>query len=216
MILAQCKHKQAAKKLQLLADKHTYPSSFWIVRQIFHPIAFAIILPTYRIGLGKLLLVLLQRANLLSLPVEKKEKLGGKPKHFVYAYPNAMAALLVLQLNKLHTMIDLRKANAMRYQHAFSSRMQFASCRDGSSYLRAAAFTDTRDELCMNVRTHGVLLGLWYHHVIDPKDVRFDTIGYVTGSCPRAEKKAARVVNLPTQITHKECSRVISVLEACL
>ena len=59
-----------------------YPSSFWIFQQLLHPVASALILPLYDLGLGKLILWTLQKLHLLSFPVYPQEKKVEKPKDF--------------------------------------------------------------------------------------------------------------------------------------
>ena len=61
----------------------------------------------------------------------------------------------------------------------------------------------------------GMILGNWYSHVIDPRQVDMDKIGYSWGSCPKAEKAALQSLNLPTYptLTETQNSKIIKFLQ---
>ena len=82
----------------------------------------------------------------------------------------------------------------------------------GSIYLRFPVLMDDPIRMIALCKRNGVLLGDWYHHVIDPAGVSFDAVGYVRGSCPNAEAAALRILNLPTRITHEEAACVVGLL----
>jgi len=216
MILPRCRNKTAVLRLKRAVNASTYPPYFWIFQQLLHPVMFALILPTYRSGLGKVLLVVLQRIGLLSLPVSECEKQGILPDGLIARFPNALAQLLLLQLLKLESMVKARRENAARYDNALSNSIPFVPSRTGASYLRLAGYSDTRDTFRKLVRNYGVLTGNWYHHVIDPGNVSYDRIGYIQGSCPNAERAALRVFNLPTLLTKTETEYVIAVIKKSL
>jgi hypothetical protein len=95
------RHVEAAETLQKNHDALPYPSFFWIMQQLFHPIAFALILPLYTSGIGKVLLFLFQRLKFLSFPVYPVEKKGENPGMFPQKYPNALSVLVYHQWQKL-------------------------------------------------------------------------------------------------------------------
>ncbi|TFG35643.1 MAG: hypothetical protein E4H47_00995, partial [Parcubacteria group bacterium] len=73
---------ELARQLRIFQEKIGYPSYFWILQQLLHPVLMdRIILPTYGF-LGKYLLVLFQQLNILSKAVHWKEKIGKKPGYF--------------------------------------------------------------------------------------------------------------------------------------
>lgn len=182
------------KNIKAYHKKLEYPSMFWIFQQLLHPIAFAFILPLYDIGIGKLLLVALQRLHLLSFPVYEEEKKGKQPNIFPAKYPNALAILLVNQLKKLE-----------RYT---KERSQAVAVYGGvGPLLRYPLLVDNSKETIEHLKRKGVLLGNWYHLVVDPNPV-----GYKKGSCPNAERLASHVVNLPTRISKREAAKIKSLL----
>lgn len=191
------------------------PSRSWVFRQLLHPIAFAVILPLYMSGIGKLLLVILQKAGLLSIPVYPQEKKARQPDVFPARYANGLAELLIWQLRKLPKMIDTRRKNAREYAKALMklSGDPQRTYRDGAAYLRFPVSVANPGSLIANAKRNGVLLGNWYHNVIDPIGTDFGAVSYTLGSCPRAEEAARHVINLPTLIAPDQLSRVCELLE---
>ncbi len=187
------------EKLKAYHKKLNNSSLPWTFQQLFHPVAFAIILPLYQIGIGKALLVLFQRLGFLGFPVYREEKLGRQPNDFPAKYPNALAILLLKQLKKLERFTRERQEISRMYGI-------------DKPYLRFPKFVDQPELFITKAKKQGILLGNWYHNVIDPAGVDFRNIGYKMGSCPVAEKAAEHIVNLPTRISVCEAKKVLAVL----
>lgn len=192
-------HSVQAEKLKAYHKNLAYPSLPWIFQQLFHPVAFSIILPLYRLGIGKALLVALQRLRLLGFPVYREEKIGRQPADFPEKYPNAFALLLLKQVKKLDR---------------FTKQRQEASRIYGSdeAYVRFPTVVDDPTLVLAKARKQGILLGNWYHNVIDPSGVDFARVGYKKGSCPRAEDAAKHIINLPTRVSAHIARRVLTAL----
>lgn len=209
-----CTVKGATSKLDKLHRSLPIPGFFWILQQLLHPIAFSVILPTYNSGVGKVLLVTLQRLKLLSIPVAAVELTGGQPKGSMTRYPNALARLLLVQLDRLPAMVRMRNERAAYYERRLPSKFQRVSTRDGSSYLRFPLLVHNPAAYQQSARKKGIVLGNWYHHVIDPAHTSFESAGYTPGSCIHAESVASRILNFPTRITEQDadavCDAVIS------
>lgn len=206
-------HKKPNEKLKKYHERLPFPGALWIVQQLLHPIAFALILPLYAMGVGKGILVLLQKMHLLSIPVYEMEKHGGRPPNFVRQYPNALAALLLLQLSKLDRYTRARRLTAKRYA-AVLTQMKTSVPPvfvPDASYLRYAMLVPTPDAYRAKAKKHGILLGNWYHNVIDPTGTDFRAVGYVAGSCPKAEEVSQHIITLPTRIREDEANRVIQL-----
>ncbi len=205
--------KAEGAKLKEFQASLPMPGFFWIFQQLFHPIAFSFILILYDVVIGKILLVVLQKLRLLSLPVFREEKRGVKPEGFPAQYPNALAILLVRQLAKLDRYNQNRSRTAKYYDQILGrsgmvSRIPFAP---GASYLRYPVTVESPVQYRKSARKRGILLGNWYHNSIDPGGVDMPAIGYRAGSCPAAEKAGRHILNLPTRITQKEASRVAEI-----
>lgn len=184
-----------------------YPSFFWILQQLLHPIVFSVILPLYDVGIGKILLVLLQKLLLLSFPVYPEEKRGRQPKDFPARYPNALAVLLLNQLRKLERYNRQRVEIVKLYCEYFKSQQNITAT------LRYPIFVPDPSEIIKKAKSQNILLGNWYHKVIDPAGVDYTAVGYILGSCPKAEKAAQYIVNLPTRISREEAKRVLDCVK---
>jgi len=169
--------KQFHKKLE-------YPSYFWIFQQLLHPVAFAVILPLYRIYIGKILLVILQKLGLLSFPQISEVK----------KYPNALAILLLHQLKKLDRYTKEREAASAVYGKKYP-------------YVRFPMRVDNPAKVIAKAKKNGVLLGNWYHNVVDPTPEPYKII-----SCPHATEAAKHIINLPTRISVKDAKKVLSLI----
>jgi len=207
------KYKVQSTKLIQLQENLVFPSLFWIFQQLLHPIAFSFILGSYNIWIGKLLLFILQKFHFLSKPVYPEELTSGKPSIFPAKFPHALAVLLMHQLDKLERMNKKRQDIAKIYRNKLENikSLTLIPDIDGSLYLRFPLLTDKPLAYIRKAKTKGILLGNWYHHVIDPAGVDYGAIGYAMGSCPKAEQVSTTVLNLPTRITSQEADNVISL-----
>lgn len=191
---------------------------WWIFQQLFHPLAFFFIKPLYDVfGIGKAFLVLLQNLHMLSFPVSGCEKCGRKPVWFMYAYPNALAALAVHQFEKLDAFLKKRNKTVLYYQKALrnsSSYRMLSGYKTGRGYLRFPLLVDDPQEFIRHCRTKGIYVGIWYHAIIDPSGSDYRKAEYTQGSCPRAEWMSAHIVNLPTLIASSDAKRVVKEIRS--
>lgn len=193
--------KIASAKMDELSQKLNYPSMFWIIQQILHPLSFEFILPLYNLIIGKIILHLLQKFKLLSFPIYREEKKGLKPEIFPKLYPNALAILLLNQLKKIERLNNHRQELAKQYFQEFNNKKNIVLPQNipGSIFLRFNILTDNVSEIKTEAKRSGILLGNWYHDVIDPEGSQ-NIVGYKLGDCPYAEKMARQSLNLPTNI----------------
>lgn len=205
------RNADAWTKLKQLHSDMSYPSGFWVMQQLLHPIAFWFILPLYRIGIGKILLWILQRLRILGFPVYPEEKKGKKPTFFPRKYPNGLAILLLVQLKKLDRFNKQRLSVARLYEEKLSKNVEILHTKN-SLNLRFPVLVSNPKQVLQKAKRHGVLLGHWYHNVIDPVGTEFSAVGYVKGTCPQAEYYAEHIINLPTNISEKDAKRVMKEL----
>jgi len=188
-----------------------FPPRRWVAQQLFHPVAFSLmILPTYELlNLGKVLLVLMQRLGILSLAVTREEKRGGKPAMLPARMPNGLATLALSQMERLERFNEHRRAIARIYSEMLEgSGLQLpVQCpepvegmdrRVTSTFLRYTVQTPRAAELYELARRHRIMLGNWYCPAIAPKGTEPSKVFYEPGSCPVAERAAERSLNLPT------------------
>jgi dTDP-4-amino-4,6-dideoxygalactose transaminase len=204
-----------AQKLRTIENHASYPSVFWIAQQLLHPISMGIILPLYTSGIGKLFLVILQKLHFLSFPVSKSELLGNRPKKYIQRYPNALAYLLMGQLQKSDRYFKNRQAISSYYERKLKAmHIPYLDNRETSARLRFGMVTGQSQRIIRGAKQKGVLLGNWYHNVVDPVGSDMNKAGYEKGSCPKAEQLAKTIVNLPTRITQKQADWVIRNIQS--
>lgn len=170
------------------------PDDKWIYQQLLHPIVMALILPVYRIYLGKILLVLFKKMGLIVNSYQRGEVKGVKPDNYPQRYSSALVPLIMHQLKNLEVMNNRRRLIASSY----------GEIKKGAIYLRYPVLLKNREALLIRARKLGVYLGTWYSNVIDPVGTKLSIFKYKKGSCPVAEGVAEEIINLPTYPRLKE------------
>jgi len=181
-------------------EKIGYPRALWTLQQIVHPFltSFARTLFPY----GAIILVLAQRLHILSKAVSSCERVGEQPAFFPARLPDALAGLALLQLRKLERFNAHRRAIAAIYDEELGGRdaLELPIAPQGSIFLRYPLQYENPRALRAVAREYRFVLGDWYANVLDPTGTDMRVMGYEAGSCPRAERASARIVNLPTHI----------------
>jgi perosamine synthetase len=215
--IAITNNKTLGEKIRKFQQEKKYPSLFWIKQQLFHPIAFSWILPLYNFGIGKLLLVVLQKLHALSFPVSSKEKDGIFNPSKIKRFPNALASLALTQLQKEKNYNARRKEIVARYKKVCDELfIEYVSTADTQNLLRFPIFVDNALAMKMYFKKKGIYLGDWYANVVDPKGSDFEKVYYTKGSCPTAELLAKKISNLPTYpvMSDGDVEKVIDVLKS--
>lgn len=214
--MAITNNKELGKKLRTFQQRLQKPSFFWTLQQLFHPIAFFIIMPLYNfLSTGKIILIVLQKLHLLSFPVFPEEKKGKLKPHFVQKLPNTLAYLALFQLKRLQEFNNRREEISAQYLKELDKFSINILYKQTAPFLRFPITVKKRDEFLSFFRKRGIYLGKWYSEIIDPKGVDFKKIYYRIGSCPNAEYIAKHIVNLPTYPTmlDNDVEKVIEVLK---
>lgn len=129
----------------------TYPSKFWIAKQLLHPLIFSIAVPTY-FSLGKFIIYLFRKLNLITLPlVDLPVKL----------LPNALAELVLHQWQKLDRINQHRQKIAQIYAEAFHQPFN-----PKAIYLRYPLTVKDPVGLIKFAKTRHIWLGNWYDNQI--------------------------------------------------
>lgn len=214
--MAITKDKVLGKKIKEFQEKLDYPSLSWITSNLFHPIAFSLILPMYNLLIGKILLVIFQKLHFLTIPVYSIEKKGKMETSFIKKMPNAQAVLALHQLKKHDRFNATRNFFVEFYRKELSEIGAYKLPYDSiNPLLRFPVLTDKRDKIIKDLKKRGIYLGKWYSEIIDPKGVNFESIGYKIGSCPRAENIVQRILNLPTYptLSSKQAKEIVQFLK---
>ena len=194
-------NEELARKIREIYHDIPVPSKFWTIKQLFHPILFSIIVPTYYI-FGKYLLAALRSGRGITLAVSAQERVGEKPDMFPKKMPDALAALSLHQLGKLEKYNNHRRKIAAMYMKGLRDMPGVILPRDerGAIYLRFNILSQKSNEIIKGAKREHILLGDWYKNIIDPAGTDLEKIGYEKQSCPNAEFAARSSVNLPTHI----------------
>ncbi|MCP6726707.1 MAG: aminotransferase class I/II-fold pyridoxal phosphate-dependent enzyme [Patescibacteria group bacterium] len=214
--MAATNNAEYGKALRKFQAKAGFPSSYWSLQQLLHPVLMNwIVLPTYRI-LGKYLLLLFQLLHILSKAVHFSEKRGRKPSYFPKAMPNTLAKLALLQLSKVDRFNEHRKKMAGYYKRALlDTSFEVSEETSGHIFLRLPVRHPNAYAIIRKAWDANLLLGDWYTSPVAPADTKLEAVGYVKGSCRKAEELALITLNLPThiRITENEAKRTVKFIK---
>ena len=214
-----------AEKLRQAQGKFGYPSYYWIFQQLLHPILCNfLIIPLYGFfGLGRWVLGGFQKLKILSKAVHKKEKQGKQPNYIPKKMPNALAILALHQFKKLDRFIKHQKQIVDFYDKkgTRSDLVLLPLKKDNRVYMRYPILIKNRDtdKILRKARKQKIFLNDgWRKATIVPVDTNQEKMGYISGSCPVAEKVAKNILNLPTHIniSKKKARRIVDFLKKIL
>lgn len=221
--MAVTNDERIAKRIKRFQEELDYPSSFWIFQQLLHPILVNyLILPCYGLNqyLGRIVLGFLHKISILSKAVYKKEKRGKSVKYFPKKLPNALAILALNQFQKLERFNRHRKEIAEFYKRNLKNRFLLPLSKENKArapvFMRYPVLADyDTDSILEKARKRKIFLDDgWRKSPIVPLNTNLKKMNYNLGSCPRAERIAKRVINLPTHIniSKKEAKRIVNFL----
>ncbi|MDZ4296513.1 MAG: DegT/DnrJ/EryC1/StrS family aminotransferase [Patescibacteria group bacterium] len=224
-----------AQKIAAAYEHVALPPRRWVFQQLVHPVIFALALPFYRLGIGKLMIAVARRLHLLSVAVSRAERQGEKPAVFPARLPEALAALALAQFRRLEKFNEYRRGIAHYYetelmqlnerinntpQHAQQETYRLPLVHEGATpvWLRYPVCCANAAELLTAARKKGIYLGDWYREVVAPQGTDLATMGYHKGACPVAERMAERVINLPTypRLSFRQAEKVVRLLRSFL
>jgi dTDP-4-amino-4,6-dideoxygalactose transaminase len=197
-----------AGKIKKIQDEYKYPSYAWVVQQLLHPLLIGtLVIPLYNFfGLGKILLIGLQKSGIISKAVVSMEKQGIMPKYFPKKLPNALAKLSLNQFKKLELFNNHRREISNTYRQGLRGtdfQLLKSDDKTKSVYMRFPVIYngDDSDKILNFFRKQNIFLDDgWRKSIIVPIDTDIEKMNYVKGSCPIAEEVAKKVINLPTHI----------------
>jgi len=182
----------------------------WVKKELFYIIWMWMVIQSYGFfNLGKFLHWLSKRGRFLSEPISMKEKKAELPLKF-QGMRDELAYLVLGQFENMEKIIKKRKETAKYY-----SKELGRSYREECSYLRYTIEVENADEVRRKTALKGVFLGDWYDQVVAPKSINLIDFGYKIGSCPKAEEKSKRVINLATNpnMGREDFERIVEVVK---
>ncbi len=212
------KRLDIAKKIEEQLSRLPSMPRLTIVSHLLHYPIFFIGKKLYHLGVGKVLLYICKKLHITSWIMEQPEKRGKQILTYPTRMSNALATILLGQLNTLDAYNTHRRSVASAYAKAFSKQFVPYSPEQypAASFLRFPLLVFEPKKLFASAKEQGIQLGDWYTTPIGPRDTDLEAIGYKKGSCPRAEAFSKSVINLPTHkhINPKELDRVIACVKA--
>ena len=222
--MATTNNKELAEKIKAFQEKLSYPSAFWIFQQLLHPVLTNyFVIPIYALNacLGRLVLGAFHKLLILSKAVYGKEKRGEWSQSFPKRFPNAFAVLALNQFKKLERFNQHRKEIAELYRKELRGTnlvLPFNTTGNGfePGFMRFPVLTGLNtDEILKKARKRKLFLDDgWRKTPVVPLDTDLGKMNYQPGSCPRAEKIAQSIINLPTHIniSQKDAKKVINLV----
>ena len=216
MVIA--KDRKLAEKIEAIRNEMPFPSNEEIKRNLLHPIITFIALHTYNLfGLGRLLMHIAFRFDILDKAYTSGEKKSEPRADFAKRMPNALAAIGLHQMKLLNRFNSRRIRTACRYTKNIktgSVRLPQTLPISKNIYLWYTVMSAEKKSLIRAARKKDIILGDWFPQAIGPIEVNLEKAGYVEGSCPVAEYVSANCVNLPTHhnIHKKEAQKVIDFI----
>ena len=190
-------------------------------RQAIYPFLTYIAKRTYcwpkisKITLGKLILFFSLKFRLITKPIMSDLSLSPLNLVDLHRLPAVLLGLLDYQLTIRATPLTASRAQAVRHYYRLISKNILTKpvlCQN-SVYLRYNTFSTCRDQIIAHFKSRGILLGNWYHHLIDPAGVDWPQVGYQSGTCPRAEQAAATCINLPTtELSRTQLNTITNII----
>jgi dTDP-4-amino-4,6-dideoxygalactose transaminase len=141
------------------------------------------------------------------------------PQGFVARMSDLQARLAVRRLPHLAAKIHRRRAVAARYSEwltAHGATPAHEPPDTEHAFLRYPLRVRDREDFVADAQRRGIDLGDWFHSPLYPIADDLERWGYRLGSGPVAERVAAQIVNLPTDVAPdgREVEAVLALLEA--
>lgn len=161
-----------------------------------------------RITLGKILVMFFRLLGLI-----KKQATNSIDSELsINRISEVQSSLLLNQLRKCDVLNYHREEIANIYNEKLNS--EFVN-KTGTKYLlRYPILIKNPMEVMVALKDSKYICGRWYNSVVFPFHWNLDKVGYVSGSCPRAESLTKVILNLPTGIglTSEEAIEITKIV----
>lgn len=204
-------NKPIADKLKELTKNLPYPNNFFVLKCLLYKPIACIIKATYDCVIGKWFHYLVRKLRLLIPEITLEEKLGNYNIVFDKQYPNALAFLLLHQLNKLDQVNATRQKVVNYYSSVFKKSQQTDMWQD-KALIRYPLMVNIREKVIKISAAKNVFLGQWYNQPVAPKELNLDKVKYKIGYCPIAEDVCKKIINLPTNVSIKNAEQIVKLL----
>lgn len=188
-----------------------------IIQHLLNIIFFSICKPIYNFGVGKWILALVKKLNIINRIVYPNEKLGLPTIFYPAKFPNSLAKILLDKLNILNDVISHQKEIASLYNHKISNpNIIKPEWSDDSIWLRYTILVDDPARLHKMAKDKNIILGNWYDSPVAASSIDLELLDYKTGTCPNDERLSRQCLNLPTDIniSLNEVDRIVNIINS--
>lgn len=187
------------KKLEGMIAELPFPNRSFLFMCLMYKPLNVFMRDTYDYGIGKATHFVLNTLKAFPKEVSKTEDMLGFDPYVLKKYPNALAGLMVHQLNKFQAMQDTRRRTTNYYSDAQGAAFHNLPLN------RFPLLVKDHDSLYKKLAKNHIFLGRWYREVLPP-----------AGACPVTEHVSAHIINLPTLIPIKDAERVVNAIDSSI
>jgi len=151
-------------------------------------------------SIGKGILAFAARLKITARIIYPHERVGRRGSWHPSTYPNALASILIAQLDSLENSIKHRHDLTMRYLSAFRKYgISTQAMDDGTAVMQFAIEVEDPFDLLAYLNTRGIMVSdSWTGSPIVPRNVNLCKTGYLESQAPIAEHVSGHHVALPT------------------
>jgi perosamine synthetase len=157
----------------------------------------------------------LGRRNPLPVPTSSEELKGRRPRDYERRLSNGQAALGLCQLKGLEANLRHRELVANAYRRQLSGcglRLVQVPAKAEPAFVRYPVWVEDRPAVIRALSPRAVV-GTWFTSVLEEAESP-GVAGYEPGSCPRAERAAQHLINLPThsRVSERDVKGLVAAL----
>ena len=204
-----------AKKITDFRSRLPLSRRVKVIQHLWHYPAFAKGKLLYNLGIGKFILAVAKKINLINKIIYQPEKEGKQVLFYPSLLPNALAEILLNQLKHITQTMEHRRMIARIYDSEIKNEtIKKPEWSDESVWLRYTLLVKNPQALHALAKKQGIILGNWYDCPVAPKDIDLSATDYQLGYCPNDEKLSLMCINLPTDpcITEKDAERIVQLI----
>lgn len=209
------------QKIKSFKDSLQKPNLLKTIQHLFHYPIFYLAKPLYNLYIGKIILILAKKLNIINKIIYKQEKTGEAVKFYPAKLANALANILCYQIDEIDQLNSHHQTISEIYSQGINNQQINLPWRDNQINLKNCAclrypiLLKNPSRLLSYAKKQGVILGDWYNMPIAPADINFKKTGYLN-NCPKAELLASRSINLPTdrQINQRDAKKIIKIINS--
>lgn len=222
------RRKDLADAVRTVQREARSVSLFRIFAYLQYPLLYGLAKPVYDRLIGKSILVIASKLQLL-VPILTRSEKKGEMSATLHKMPGACAALAMQQLQKLEALNDHRRMLTTFYsdhgQKAGWPMLEGVCGSKGTMALhhpplqKFPLFTVGAESIRRTLKKENIhLYDGWTGCVVCPETVNDVDAGYRDGQDPKAESACQQILSLPTHptMTRAQAERLVTILDSML